>query len=358
MKGLLIKTHSNFYYVKNTENNNIYECMLRERLKKEDHDIIVGDYVEVDEINDQNNQAVITNLYPRKTYITRPHIANMDQNIIIMALNQPPLDFTQLDRYITHTKLFGLELCLCINKCDLKDKKNVLPKLYEIYEPLGIKVIEVSAKNQTGLDKLLEYLKNRKSIFSGPSGVGKSTILNSLDPQLNLKTGLIGKKSNQGTHTTRHTELLFINSESNQNTIIADTPGFSYLKFNKCLPEKVETQFPEFKNLKQNCYYSDCLHINELNCSIKDNMDKIAESRYKSYCRFITEALEYKELLYSISSKDEGRTKTIDSSGENQVSKLKLGHNLVDTSRKSYNQRLNKIKTVNNEELEYDETLD
>lgn len=358
MKGLLIKKYSNFYYVKTNCDNRLYECMSRERLKKEDLDIVVGDYVEIDEVNNDSCQAVITYMYPRETYIQRPHIANMDQNIIIMSLNQPPINLNQLDRFIVHTQLSGLNHIVCINKCDLKDKKNLLPHVKDIYMSLGIEVIEISAKNKMGLDTLCQKLKNKKTIFSGPSGVGKSTIINTLKPELNIKIGNVGSKSQKGTHTTRHIELISIDFQDNSSGIVADTPGFSYLRFDKYLPEQIEEAFSEFMPYKDSCSYSNCLHLSERECGVKNNLHHLNTSRYDNYCKFVSEALEYKEKLTSLSKKIEGRIKTIDSSGKNQIRRLKLGYNLVDASRKSYNQKLTSTTAMDNSEESYNDTLD
>lgn len=356
MKGLIVKKHSNFYYVKT--DNTTYECMLRERLKKEHIEVLVGDYVEIEEMNDDTNQAVINNVEDRSSYISRPNIANMEQNIIIMAVNKPPLSLTQLDRFITHTLIAGIKPVICINKCDLKDKKGILPKVKEVYSSIGLEVLEVSAIKETGLDTLIEKLKNKKNVFSGPSGVGKSTIINALKPGVNLKVGNIGSKSNQGTHTTRHSELIYIDFANDSQGIIADTPGFSYLKFDKYMPEIVEKEFTEFTPYRNDCYYSDCIHINEVECGVKDNLDKIHPSRYDSYCKFISEALEYKENIYSISTKEESKTKAVNSAGKNDQQRLKLGYNLVEESRKSYKQKLSSFSSSNNTKENDDDSLD
>lgn len=356
--GQIIKKHSNFHYVKCVNEEVIHECMLRERLKKEQIDVLVGDFVDIDEINGETNQAVICHVYERKTYISRPNIANMKQNIIIMALNKPAIHLLQLDRFIIHTLLAGLKPVICINKCDLKDKKNILKEVKKIYQPLNFDILEISALNKSGFDRLTESLKSNTNVFSGPSGVGKSTIINALKPGLNLKVGYIGSKSQKGTHTTRHTELIFVDLPDNSTAIIADTPGFSYLKFDRYLPEDIEAQFAEFETFRKECYYSNCLHINETDCAVKANIKKIYPSRYQSYCKFISEALEYKEHLSSTSTKDEGMIKTIDSTGKNQIRRLKLGYNLVDTSRKTYKQKLTSITSSENPEDSYDETLD
>ncbi|MEW5818600.1 MAG: ribosome small subunit-dependent GTPase A [Cyanobacteriota bacterium] len=358
LQGQIVKKHSNFYYVKTDGYEKPFECMLRERLKKEQIEVIVGDYVEIEEINETSNQAVISNIGDRTTLITRPHIANMNQNVITMSINKPSIQLLQLDRFIIHTLLAGLEPVICINKCDLKDKKKLLPQIKEIYTPLKIDIIEISAKDNIGLEELKNKLKNKTSVLSGPSGVGKSTIINTLKPELNLKIGLIGKKSQKGIHTTRHTELIEIDFENNTKAILADTPGFSYLRFDKYLPEEVEAQFFEFAPYRKNCYFSDCLHLNEDGCEVKNSLKKINSSRYESYCKFISEAYEYKEKLSSISIKDEGLIKTLDGSGKNQIRRLKLGYNLVESSRKTYKQKLTSIASSENPEDNYDETLD
>lgn len=348
MKGLVIKKHSNFYYVRSFDDEKVYECMLRERLKKENIEILAGDIVEIEEAKQDSLQAVISNNEERYSYISRPNIANMDQNIIVISLNKPAVNLLTIDRFIIHSQLSGLKTVLCINKCDLKDKKKLLPAIKDIYNPLGIEILEISALNLTGMNSLKETLKNKKSVLSGPSGVGKSTIINALKPGLNLRVGFVGNKSEKGTHTTRHSELIYLADNDPAEGIIADTPGFSYLKFDQNLPEEIEKQFLEFIPYKNDCYYNDCIHLNETDCNVKANLCSIPPSRYESYCKFIEEAFKYKEYLSSSSTKDEGMTKTIDASGKNQIRRLKLGYELVDSSRKSSKQKLSTIRTTEN----------
>ena len=332
--------------------------MLRERLKKEGIEIVVGDYVEIDETNNTTKQAVITTLYERITYINRPSLANMDQNIIVMSLSQPNINLNTLDRFLTQSQIFKLNKIICINKCDLNDKYNILPNIRTLYSSLNEKIIEISAKNQIGLEQLKDLLKNKRTVLSGPSGVGKSTIIKALRPDLNIKIGNIGSKSQKGTHTTRHSELIAVNPNEIHSGLIADTAGFTYLKFDKFLPEEIEKQFNEFIPLKKLCLYSNCLHLKEANCGVRDNLSSIYQSRYDNYCKFIEETMEYKEKISSSSIKDEGKVKTINSSGNNKIRKLKLGHNLTDVSRKSYKQKLTSIIANQNDSNNIEGNID
>lgn len=352
MKGQVFKRHTDFYYVINKESQEVYECKRRERLKKEQKEVVVGDLVEFDVVNEEAQQGVITTILPRKSFITRPPIANIDQNIIIMSLREPLLDISQLDRFIVHTQLANLEMVVFINKMDLKDKKKLLPQIKEIYADLNIEIIEMSAKMHLNLELLAEKLKNKKTVFSGPSGVGKSTIINLLKPDANLKTNYVSSKTQRGMHTTRHVELFELTFDDGSTATIADSPGFSYLKFDKYLPEEIKEQFPEFKPYEDQCYFADCMHITEEDCAVKDNLDKISQSRYISYCKFVEEAVEYKNRISTRSIKEESNIKNIDSKGTSSKKRLKLGHQLVESSRKTYKQKLSSITYV--EDIEND----
>jgi len=271
------------------QDKQLLECKIREKLKKEKIEIFVGDLVRIADINTESGQAVIIELMDRENFIPRPAVANISQIIIIAALDQPPLDFVQLDRYLAQAKLYNIPAVICINKSDLEDKNNIKDKIISIYEPLGYKIIFTSALTGIGIEELKAVFKSKTSVLSGTSGVGKSSLVNKISPGLNLKTKSVSAKTFRGTHSTRHTELLIINYDDNETAQIIDTPGFSYLKFDNMLPEEIDNIFDEIVKFSKHCYYSNCLHLHEDGCNVLVNIEKIADYRYESYKIFIKE---------------------------------------------------------------------
>lgn len=319
LQAKVIKRHSDFIYVKSGDV--LLECKIRERLKKEKIEILVGDNVKIEEINPESNQAVITELLARNNFIARPSIANIDQVVIITSLFEPELDFIQLNRFLCLAKLSNIPAVICINKIDINSNTEKIAKISSIYEPLGYKVIYTSALAGIGLDELKKALSNKISVFSGISGVGKSSLLNKLCPDLFLKTKDISAKSKRGIHTTRHVELLSID----EFCFVADTPGFSYLKFDNIMPTEINRLFEEIKTLSEECYFSDCLHLQEKNCNVLNNFDKIDKSRYDSYKIFVAEAFEYKKKITFSGNKKEELIKFIDAPGRTKTKLMKLG---------------------------------
>lgn len=353
--GNIIKIHSDFHYVK--IGDDIFECKLREKLKKEKLEIFVGDIVKLEEINLNTMQAAIIQIFERKNFIPRPSIANIDQVIITASLKNPMLDLMQLNRYIAHAQRYEIPAVICINKSDL-DKNNVIKEeIKKIYEPINYQIIFTSALNGEGIDDLLSIMDNKISVLCGTSGVGKSSLLNMISPGLNLRTNVVSNKSNRGTHTTRHVELIDL-SVDNKTITVADTPGFSHLKFNDILPKEIGDLFPEIKELSIKCYFKDCLHIHESNCNVLNNMNKINKSRYNSYLAFVNEAVDFKQKLINSGHKNEKKFKTIDSSNKEKVKIIKLGVQSKEKSRKTHKQNLNSILISNdayyNEEDHFD----
>lgn len=281
-KGQIFKIHSDFYYV-NSENT-VFECKIREVLKKQKQKIYVGDFVEF-------NNGAIEKILPRKNFITRPTVANIDQVIIISAVKEPELVFSQLNRYISFAKYHKLNTILCFNKNDLSVDDKTIEKVFSIYEPLGYDILFTSALEGDGTLDFYEILKGKTSVLCGASGVGKSSLINSVCPNLNLRTKKISDKTLHGTHTTRHSEIISLD----ENTRIVDTPGFSNLKFDFLMPNEVDLLFDEISKYKQHCKFQDCLHLNEQDCAVKAHLEEIDETRYQSYKEFVIEALEYKE---------------------------------------------------------------
>ena len=295
-KGQVYKIHSDFYYV-NTDFG-VQECKVREVLKKQDRKIYVGDFVEFE-------NGYITHILNRKNFIPRPAVANVDHVVIVSAVREPELDFQQLDRYIAFAEYYGLDIKLCFNKNDLSSDDRLIEKVFSIYEPLGYDIVFTSALEGLELDDFEDIMKGKISVLCGQSGVGKSSLINSLNPEFDLKTKSVSEKTSRGTHTTRHCEIMTISDDIK----IIDTPGFSNLKFDFLLPHDVYKLFREFKEYQNVCKYQDCLHIHEDGCKILDNINDFAQSRYESYKEFVKEAKEYKEKIKYQGNKTESRYK-------------------------------------------------
>lgn len=297
-EGQIYKIHSDFYYV--DDGTSFYECKVREVLKKQREKILVGDFVEFE-------NGVIKNIIPRKNFIKRPSVANIDQVIIVSALKEPDLDLHQLNRYIALAKYYNIPTTLCFNKDDLKWNRHLREKIKNIYEPLGYKIVYTSATEHKGLKNFEHVLDNKTSVLCGNSGVGKSSLINAINPNLNLRTKQVSEKTQRGTHTTRHCEIIKLNDTSR----IVDTPGFSNARFDFLLPADVDLLFPEIAQYRDECKYSDCLHINEDGCNVLNNIEKIDPTRYESYLAFVDEAKEYKERIKYEGKKQEHAKKVV-----------------------------------------------
>ena len=291
MRGQVFKIHSDFYYI--NSNNVVFECKLREVLKKQKQKVFVGDYVEFE-------NGAITSILPRNNFITRPTVANIDQVIIVSAVKEPELSFLQLNRYIVFAKYHNLSAVLCFNKNDLSNDDKTIEKVFKIYEPLGYEILFTSAIEGYGIDEFKKILENKTSVLCGASGVGKSSLINAVSG-VNIKTKEVSTKTGRGTHTTRHCEIVPLND----NSRIVDTPGFSNLKFDFLLPNELDSLFVEMQPYKGQCKFPNCLHLNETECAIKAHIGEIDETRYESYVSFVDEALSYKEQIKYQGTKSE-----------------------------------------------------
>lgn len=247
-------------------------CQPRGRLKKERVSIVTGDSVELDEVDRVAGTAVIAAQRTRRNLLERPTLANVDQVVIVQALRQPDFSPLWCDRYLVHFQLL-LPLSrpvICLNKCDLVDE-NEVQRLRSIYEPLGYFVIFVSAKTGAGIEDLSKCLSGKVSVFAGPSGVGKSSILNILSPELDLKVGVMENDFGVGRHTTTASELYRLQLKGDDPSLltwIADTPGFNLYDFLHPEPKDVAAQFPEIERLAKHCRFANCLHLVETDCAV------------------------------------------------------------------------------------------
>ena len=272
MEGQIIKIISNTYSVK--INNEVYECKARGKFRNDKITPVVGDRCIIDCKN-----CYIIDILPRKNFLERPLIANIDMAVIVTSVKKPDLSLNLLDKLISLITINKITPVICFTKLDLLNKEELkdLKKLIKYYKTIGIK-----AFTNKKVRKLMNELKNNIVVFTGQTGAGKSTLLNKISPVLNLKTGEISESLGRGKHTTRHVELFEI-----KKMYIADTPGFSSLDISNYSKEEIKNSFIEFRG--NNCKFSDCFHINEKQCEIKDKVDRgiILKSRYENYLNFI-----------------------------------------------------------------------
>lgn len=283
LKGKIIKGLSGFYYV-DTENG-LYECKARGIFRKQKITPLVGDNVEISIVDEENKKGVVEVIEERETELVRPPIANVDKALIVFAVKDPKPNLSLLDRFIVHAERENLEIVIIFTKMDLDDGS--LDELVEIYEKAGYKVIPVSSEKHINIDKVKEELKGNTVVFAGPSGVGKSSLLNQIDESFQLKTGTVSEKIGRGRHTTRHAELLKLECGG----IVADTPGFSSLELDGIDEMELKEYFIEFDKYDECKFGSKCVHENEPACDVKEAVENgvISKQRYESYLQLLNE---------------------------------------------------------------------
>ncbi len=320
-------------------------CQARGRLKKEKTSIITGDRVELDEVSSANGTAVIVAVRPRHNVLTRPPLANVDQVVIVQSLSPREWSNNLCDRYLLH---FQLELpkcrpVLCLNKADLLEKTEIAP-LQKIYQNLGYTVIITSALSENGLNDLMKCLEGKISVISGPSGVGKSSLLNVLHPGLKLKVDEREEETGFGRHVTTCSELYSVElGRSSDATWIADTPGFGIYDLRYPEPAQVGKEFPEIAKLAEDCKFSNCLHLVEHDCNVLSNMDKVDQKRYESYALIVAEAQHEKRQRKDSSTKVEAAVKSVGGKQGTGVVVPRLSHKYREQSRRKIRQGLEQI---------------
>lgn len=279
MIGKIVKGIAGSYYV-HVVGTGIYECKAKGLFRYKNIKPLVGDNVEIDIISEDKKEGNINRILERKNSLIRPAVANIDQVMVVFAVKSPAPNLNLLDRYLVMMESEGIEPVICFSKCDLIDTA-FDEKLKETYEKAGYRVVFISSMNNLGIDEVKEILNGKTTAFAGPSGVGKSSLLNAIIPDANMETGEISKKIERGKHTTRHSEIFNLRDD----TYIMDTPGFSSVYVLEMEKEELKYCFPEFQDSEGKCRFNGCVHINEPDCNVKKKVDenKIANSRYENY---------------------------------------------------------------------------
>lgn len=279
MKGKIIKGIAGFYYV-HVENHGTYECKAKGILRNKKVKPLVGDDVNMDVVDEEKLLGNISGILPRRNHVLRPEVANVDQAVIIFAVREPEPNINLLTRFIVRMQMEHVDTVICFNKTDIGDEKRT-GELGDIFANSGCPVIFTSTYEERGLDGLRQILKGKTTVLAGPSGVGKSSITNRINPALSVKTGEISEKIQRGRHTTRHSELFY----AEDNTYIMDTPGFTTLYINEISAEELRHYFHEFNQYEGECRFHGCVHINEPDCAVKRAVSegKIHKMRYQNY---------------------------------------------------------------------------
>lgn len=287
MKGKIIKGIAGFYYVHTPEG--VFECKAKGVFRKEKLKPLVGDNVEIEIVDDEKLLGNVVEIFPRSNSLIRPASANIDQALVIFAIVKPDPNYNLLDRFLISMRRQMIPTVICFNKKDLASAEEQ-QELYDAYRQSGCEVMFVSGSRQEGIDRIREVLKGKTTVVAGPSGVGKSTIVNALTPEAHMETGEISRKIERGKHTTRHAELFAVE----EDTYLMDTPGFTSLNIAEMEKEELQSFYPEFEPYEPYCRFGGCVHINEPVCGVKDALaeGKISRIRYDNYRQLYEELKE------------------------------------------------------------------
>lgn len=290
LKGIVISNISNLYHIE-AEDGNTYACNARGKLKNDDISPVTGDRVEIEITDIEKQVGVINEIENRTNYIKRPKMANLTQIILVVSMKLPKPDLELLDKQLAYAEFMKIKPIICLNKIDLENEETIT-HIEEVYQKIGYTVIKTNAKEAVGIEKLKELLQNNITAFSGNSGVGKSTLINSIFKKDITQEGLISNKNKRGKNTTTQVNLYKIDN----NSYIADTPGFSTFEISEIESIDLCHYFIEFVPYIEKCEFVGCSHIKEKSCGIKEAIreEKIAQERYDRYCKIYND-LKIKE---------------------------------------------------------------
>ncbi len=290
MKGKIMKGIAGFYYV-NVAGSGLYECKAKGIFRKEKIKPLVGDEVEMEVLDESEKTGNIERILPRRNELIRPAVANIDQALVIFAVTEPKPHFNLLDRFLVMMERKEIPVILCFNKKDIA-KPEEAGGLEEIYSACGYPLILTSALTMENIERIRELLLGKTTAVAGPSGVGKSSLINLLQPAACMETGSISRKIARGKHTTRHSELIYIE----EGAYIMDTPGFSSLYVNDFEKEELKRYFREFIPFEGYCRFNGCSHVHEPGCAVKQAVEekKIHRTRYENYLEMYRELKEKK----------------------------------------------------------------
>lgn len=294
MTGKIVKGIAGFYYV-HVRKKGIYECKAKGIFRKDGIKPLVGDNVEITILDEEQKLGNIDTILPRKNALIRPAVANVDQALVIFAAAKPEPNLNLLDRFLLSMEKQNVPCLICFNKLDMIDDAK-MKHLQAVYEDSGYEVLFTSSLDGQGMEELLSHLEGKTTTVAGPSGVGKSSIVNILAPDAEMETGSISQKIERGKHTTRHSEILALPNDA----FILDTPGFSSLEIMGIESNELELYYPEFEPYLNTCRFTGCAHIHEPDCGIKDAVEegRIHKERYDNYCSFYEELKDKEKRRY------------------------------------------------------------
>lgn len=291
MNGKIIKGIAGFYYV-HTGDTGVYECKAKGIFRNQKIKPHVGDNVELSVVDETMKKANIISILPRTNCLVRPAVANVNQALVVFATTKPTPNLNLLDKLLVSMLRQQVDCIICFNKQDIATSEQK-EELESIYGKSGIKLIPLSTVDNTGVEEVRNILKGKTTVLAGPSGVGKSSLVNLINPESNMETGGLSEKIDRGKHTTRHSELFLIDEDS----FICDTPGFTSLYLDDMNENELKDYYPEFYEYEGKCKFNGCVHINEPKCAVKDALEEgvINKERYNNYVKIYEELKQSKK---------------------------------------------------------------